>query len=205
MLSYGDLGTRLRALRCSVLGTTDVSRWADAEAFDDWHPRTKLIADLIPSGSSVIEFGAGRRLLESYLDPSCTYVPSDIVSRGPDTIVLDLNQRPLPDFGERFDVAVLAGVLEYIQRLPSFAIWLASTADTAIASYTPARTRPGSLRRLRERYARAGAGWVNSFSEAELLQIFAAAGLQPTQVLDWRTDEGDERIFHLGRPAVPPA
>jgi hypothetical protein len=199
MLSYGDLGTRFRALRCSVVGTTDVSRWADANAFDDWDQRTRLIADLIPAGASVIEFGAGRRLLENHLDPSSTYVPSDIVSRGPDTIVLDLNRRPLPDLGRRFDVAVLAGVLEYIHKLPSFAIWLASTADAVIASYTPAKTRPRSLRRLRERYARAGAGWVNSFSEAELLEIFAAAGLRPTRVLDWRTDEGDERIFHCLR------
>ena len=92
---------------------------------------------------------------------------------------------------------MLAGVLEYIHHLPSFAIWLASTADTVIASYTPAKSRPRSLRRLRERYARAGAGWVNSFSEAELLEIFAVAGLRPERVLDWRTDEGDERIFHL--------
>ena len=197
MLSYGDLGTRLRALRCSLFGTTDVARWADADAYDDWRDRSRLMAGLIPPGSSVIEFGAGRRLLEQYLDPACTYVPSDIVSRGPGTIVLDLNRRPLPDLGQRFDVAALAGVLEYVQRLPSLAAWLASLADSVVASYTPAKSRPRSIGRLRERYTRAGAGWVNSYSEAELLRIFASAGLQLVEVVDWRTDEGDERIFHL--------
>lgn len=200
MLSYGDIGTRLRALRCSVLGTTDASRWEDAAAYDDWDERTRLIASLIRPGSSVIEFGAGRRQLEQYLDPSCSYVPSDLVSRGPGTIVLDLNRRPLPDLGRRFDVAVLAGVLEYIQRLPSFAAWLASISDTVIASYTPARSRPRSLRRLCERYARAGAGWVNSYSEEELLDVFARDGLQPVEVVDWHTEDGDERIFRLARP-----
>jgi len=200
MLSYGDMGTRLRALRCSVLGTTDESRWVDAATYDDWDERTRLIASLVSPGSSVIEFGAGRRLLEQYLDPSCTYVPSDLVSRGPGTIVLDLNRRPLPDLGRRFDVAVLAGVLEYIQRLPSFAAWLASISDTIIASYTPAKSRPRSLRRLREQYARAGAGWVNSYSEEELLEVFARSGLQPAEVVDWHTDDGDERIFRLARP-----
>jgi len=200
MLSYGDIGTRLRALRCSVLGTTDAWRWVDAAAYDNWDERTRLIAGLIPPGSGVIEFGAGRRQLEQYLDPSCSYVPSDLVSRGEGTIVLDLNSRPLPNLGRRFDVSVLAGVLEYIQRLPSFAIWLASISDTVIASYTPARSRPRSLGRLRERYARAGAGWVNSYSEQELLEIFANAGLQAAEIVDWHTEDGDERIFRLARP-----
>lgn len=197
MLSYNDFRTRSRALRCSLFGTTDVDRWADASAFDNWDQRTELMATRIPAGSSVIEFGAGRRQLERYLDPSCSYVPLDLVSRGAGTIVLDLNQRPLPDLGRRFDVAVLAGVLEYIQRLPSFATWLAGISDSVIASYAVARTRPRSVGRLVERYRRAGAGWVNGYSEVELLDIFATAEFQLTEVIDWRTEEGDERIFHL--------
>ena len=55
------------------------------------------MAELIPKGSVVLEFGAGRRQTEKWLDAGCTYIPSDVVSRGPDTIVLDLNSSTLPD------------------------------------------------------------------------------------------------------------
>ena len=72
---------------------TDSSRWADTRnILEVWEPRTKQVAALVPNNSRVIEFGAGNRNLERYLDPSCTYVPSDLVDRGPGTIVCDLNK-----------------------------------------------------------------------------------------------------------------
>src|ERR1700743_3487879 len=110
----------------TLLKKTDRRRWADTKnIYRSWEPRTKLVATLVPDNSRVIEFGAGRRVLERYLDPSCTYVPSDIVDRGPRTIVCDLNQRPLPDLGAGvYDVAVILGVLEYVSDLPSMLDWL---------------------------------------------------------------------------------
>jgi hypothetical protein len=51
-----------------------------------------------------------KRRLESYLDPSCSYFPSDAVDRGGNTIVLDLNSRPLPDLSYlELDLEVLLG------------------------------------------------------------------------------------------------
>src|SRR5262249_34942190 len=115
----------LRALN-ALLKKTDRRRWMDPRSLHArWEPRTKIVAALVPDNSRVIEFGAGNRILERYLDPSCTYVPSDMVDRGPGTIVCDLNQRPLPDLGQNvYDVAVLIGVLEYLRDVPSVLDWL---------------------------------------------------------------------------------
>jgi hypothetical protein len=183
-----------------LFGKTDTARWADASSYDDWEERTRIIASLVPPGTSVIEFGAGGRGLERYLDPSCGYVPSDLVSRGPGTIVLDLNRRPLPDLTTHaFDVAIFAGVLEYIRDLPSFLEWLSRQSPGCIASYGCATSPRHSLARLSETLRRVGSGWTNTFTEAELLGLFGSAGYRLAQTLDWHTPEGDERIFRFRR------
>src|SRR6185312_6627264 len=86
---------------------TDYSRWANARSiYSSWEPRTEMAADLVPNHSRVIEFGAARRALEKYLDPSCVYTASDLVDRGLGTIVCDLNERPLPHLSaDPYDVA----------------------------------------------------------------------------------------------------
>lgn len=199
MLRYGDWRTRVGALRCRFFGTPDRARWTDASAFDDWEERTRLIAGLIPAGSRVAELGAGSRMLEKYLDPSCTYLPCDLVSRGPDSLAFDLNRRPLPELGV-VDVVVLAGVLEYIRSVPSLFEWLGGQAKQVIASYGCAKSRPGSPQRVVESYRRAGAGWVNSYSEAELMEMAARAGLSHERTLSWHEPDV-EHIFVFRRSA----
>jgi hypothetical protein len=200
MLPYHDWATRLGAIKCKLFGKADLGRWADPTQYDDWEERSKMIAEMIPAGARVIEFGAGSRLLERHLDRSCVYVPSDLVSRGPDTIVLDLNKGPLPDFTSyRFDVAVMAGVLEYVSNLRSFVSWLGRQVPTVIASYEVAQGNGGRLKRLAESFSRLGVGWVNSYSEQELVGLFTRAGLPLTGFVDWHGADGDERIFHFER------
>ena len=136
MLEYNTWSTRLKALRCKLFGKTDFERWTDASTFDDWEERSKIIARLVSPGAKVIEFGVGTDKLRRHLDPSCRYTPSDLVSRGPGTIVLDLNQRPLPDLTEYgFDLAIFAGVLEYIRDLRSFLPWLRKQTPACLVSY----------------------------------------------------------------------
>jgi hypothetical protein len=49
-----------RMLR-SLLGMTDIDRWrCPSELLPEWDARTELLADLVPAGARVIEFGAGR-------------------------------------------------------------------------------------------------------------------------------------------------
>jgi hypothetical protein len=181
-----------------VLGRRpDVSRWAQVSSFDEeWEERTRIMARLVPKGSRVIEFGAGARRMARYLDPSCTYLASDVIHRGPGTLVWDLNERPLPDLSPfKVDVAIFGGVLEYLVRLEPIARWLAHHVSTCIASYECAESAAWSLGRLRERFRRARLGWVSTHTETELAGLFRAAGFVCDQKVIWHTPTGDEPIF----------
>jgi hypothetical protein len=71
---------------------------------DRWPSRLERVADLVPPSSRVIDLGAGAQGLRDYLPPSCHYTPADL----PD---FDMNAGLWPE--GRWDIAVMAGVLEY--------------------------------------------------------------------------------------------
>ena len=116
----------LRNFVMRLAGRADYRRWVSPAGHETWwDERTQLIASMIPTGARVIEFGCGRRQLENFLPDECTYVPSDLVERGPGTIVCDLNTRPLPDLGHlALQVAVFGGVLEYVCDVESVIQWV---------------------------------------------------------------------------------
>jgi hypothetical protein len=144
----------------------------------------------------VIEFGAGRRQLETLLPDGCTYVPSDLVDRGPGTLVVDLDDRPLPDLaGIGAGIAVFGGVFEYLHRFEDVPPWLAQQVSKCIASYECASSSAGTFARLRENAARLRNGWVTTYTEDELVSLFGAAGWQCSHRRTWTTADGDERIF----------
>jgi hypothetical protein len=176
---------------------SDVSRWSSLDSFDpSWGSRAELIAELVPEGSRVIEFGAGRRQLEALLPHGCTYIPSDLVDRGPGTLVVDLDDRPLPDLARLApDLAVFAGVFEYLHHFADIPRWLAAQVPTCIASYECASSRAGTFARLRERSARLRNGWATTYTERELVDLFVAAGWDCSERRTWTTPDGDERIF----------
>lgn len=179
---------------------TDYNRWAGPRnIYANWEPRSKIAATLVPNHSRVIEFGAGKRVLERYLDPSCSYVPSDIVDRGPGTIVFDLNQRPLPDLGtDAYDVAVLLGVLEYVRDVPSFLDWLTKLVPTCVLGCVTAQAKSAlSLRAVRETIRRMRGGWLNIYREDELISLFRQRGFTLTQDDNWE----DQRLFVFSRLA----
>ena len=179
---------------------TDYSRWVEPRnIYASWESRTRRAAELVPNNSRVIEFGAAKRVLERYLDPSCTYVPSDIVDRGPGTIVLDLNQRPLPDLGvNTYDVAVLMGVLEYVGDMPSVLDWLAKQVPVCVVSYAcapPAR----SLRGMRGTVGRLHKGWMNNYREEKFRSLFRERGFLSLHEEAWE----NQRIFVFSqRPSL---
>src|SRR5262245_3702226 len=89
--------------------TTDYQRWRQVSRLDaDWSQRLTVVASLIAPNSRVLEFGAGRQILRALLPSTCTYVPSDLVSRSEDTFICDLNAASLPKFPEH-DTAVFSG------------------------------------------------------------------------------------------------
>jgi hypothetical protein len=185
----------------TLLKKTDRRRWADPRSlYASWEPRNKRVAALVPNNSRVIEFGAGKRILERYLDPSCTYVPSDVVDRGPGTIVCDLNQRPLPDLGsDVYDVAVLSGVLEYVRDVPSMLDWLTKYIAVCVLTYAPAKANGYSPRALLERIGRLRHGWMNNYREEELRSLFREQSFELVQEDDWE----EQRLFVFSqRPSV---
>ena len=143
----------------------DYRRWTSPDGLQHWwDERTQLIATMVPPGTRVIEFGCGRRVLEHNLPRGCTYVPSDIVERGPDTVVCDLNASRLPDLRHLgLQVAVFSGVLEYVADVGAVARWLAGLGiQTCIASYDAWPTDLGLVGSFRERARRVQNGYMSS-------------------------------------------
>ena len=94
------------------------------------------------------------------------------------------------------DVVVFAGVLEYIDAFAGRArVARPARSSTCIASYECAASAPRSLARLGEVVRRWRTGWVNTYTEAELVGMFGAAGFGCVERRTWSTPLGDERIF----------
>jgi Methyltransferase domain len=186
----------------TVLKKTDRKRWANTRnIYASWEPRSRMVAGLVPKGSRVIEFGAGRRVLEQYLDDSCTYRPSDIVDRGPGTIVCDLNQRPLPELGLNvYDVAVIVGVLEYVSDVPALLDWLTQYVTHIVLTYACTKANGRSPRALVETAVRMRHGWINNYREEDLRSLFRERGFELTRAEDWEK----QRVFVFSRRGSSP-
>lgn len=176
-----------------LLHRSDYHRWTPLHSLETWwDSRTEKIARLIPKNTRVIEFGAGRRQLEGFLDRSCTYIPSDLVDRGPGTIICDLNQRPLPDFRSvEAEVAVFSGVLEYIRDLGSLIEWLSKQVSLCVASYTYVLPNGSALQKIRSRCDRLYYGYMNDYTEEALIELFNRYGFVCTMKDTWTS----QRIF----------
>ena len=187
-----------RTLGHWLIGRSDYRRWKDIRNLEEWwDSRTKGIVQFIPKNSRVVEFGAGRLQLELYLDSSCSYVPSDLVDRGRGTIICDLNQRPLPDLRHlEADVAVFSGVLEYIRDLSSLTQWLSLQVSSCVASYAYAESEPHTIRRLWERIQRARYGYMNAYTEEELVMLFRESGFVCIKKDTWES----QRLFLFAKP-----
>ena len=87
----------------------------DLEKLKDYFSEcaTYLQEYLDPSDKTIIDFGAGSMYLKRFLSEGVTYYPVDIVKRSEDTIVCDLNKGEFPN--KKADVAILSGILEYLE------------------------------------------------------------------------------------------
>jgi hypothetical protein len=168
---------------------SDYARWSNVENLETWWtPRTAKLAALIPDGSAVIEFGAGRRQLERFLPAGTRYVASDLVDRGPNTLICDLNQRPLPRVVDlHVDTAVFSGVLEYIVDVPAVVHWLAPVITTIVASYAYVPDTAGTIDGTRHRLERLENGYMNHYSRDQIAAVFEAAGYVCAQTDAWES------------------
>lgn len=91
----------------------------------------------------------------------------------------------------RPNVAVFVGVLEYIKDLPSLSSWLSQQVRTCTASYAYASTRQGTIGRALESLRRAHFGYMNTYTEDELVDLFAGCGFTCIRTDTWN----DQRLF----------
>lgn len=162
-----------------TLNRSDYKRWGSLnELSETWDNRTIEMAKYILPNSKVIEFGAGRIVLKDFLPKNCTYTPSDIVDRGKGTIICDLNKTPLPEF-EHYDYSVFSGVLEYVNNVPKLIEHLSMYMDSFIISYATISEDSKNIKRGMH-------GWVNNYTEKNIIEIFQKNGFSNTNRSTWR-------------------
>jgi hypothetical protein len=166
-------------------GASDYRRWSNATSLSvlDWESRTAQMAKLIPPGTTVLEFGAGRMILKNHLAEGCKYIPSDLVDRGSGTIVCDLNARDLPVFPPH-DVVFFSGVLEFVYDLNRLAAHISQDCNIIVASYSCVAEEQAANKR-----ARRAAGWVNDYTSGEFERLFARSGFRCDHVECWNTQK----------------
>lgn len=183
------LSVRLvRNVVMSAFSRPDYERWQSPGGLEEWwDERTQALAQFIPDGSTVIEFGAGRRQLEKFLPPACTYIPSDLTDRGPGTLVCDINKRPLPSLAHLApDVAVFSGVFEYVKEVQAVVNWLRESGVTTIVCSFDAMPTPMDWRsRLAERRRRVYCGYMNNLTANEFKETFLAAHMRCVEDRRW--------------------
>jgi len=164
---------------------TDYQRWQDLRNHRaTWDHRNELIAQRIPAGASVFEFGAGRCILAEMIPPDCRYTDSDLVARSDNSFVVDLNARPLPMF-PKSDYAIFSGVLEYLQDNKSLIQHLPQSFNNVICSYIVTEIKP-------DQAFRTSRDWHSNYSKAQLIKLFAAVGYECEEVVDC---QGQQLIF----------
>lgn len=147
----------------------DIARWSQVSMTPTpWSRRMEIMAGLIHEGETVLDVGAGSGDLEWQLPPACKYLALDCVDRLPGVILLDLDRAE--SIPARVDVAVLAGVLEYLAHPVRALRMLAEVAPRLVLSYHAAA--PGEDRRDGPN------GWISHLYEDELLWILTALKLR---------------------------
>lgn len=164
--------------------TLNAQRWIDGGAFEsNWDGRTKLLAQMIPAGASVIEFGCGYVTLNRYLPPGCTYVGSDLYARGHGNLVQDFNA---PDFhlSEKYSHCVLSGTLEYVKNIFKFLEVISPCVNNIATSYALVEHNRSNRQQ-----------WANAFTLIELLDIFHSFGYQCNTIKRWKR----QVLIHFSR------
>ncbi|QGP79585.1 hypothetical protein [Sphingobium sp. CAP-1] len=148
-------------------GVSDWNRWASDKVFPpQWDERTAAMATMIPDAvKSVADFGCGTMALRTLLAEHVTYVPIDIVARGADTVVMDLNAPVLPSLPQA-GIAFLGGVMEYIIDLPRLIRALCQGYSMVVCSYVGAAGKAETTAKRRSD------GWVNDFRISEIIAMF---------------------------------
>jgi hypothetical protein len=156
----------------TLSGRTHMRRWRKvATEIPPWDERNRLIASLIPDGSSVVDLGSGAMTLRTHLKRACTYQPCDVIPSAPEVLLCDFNASVYPTFSRYFDYVVCSGILEYVADVRGFLSRAAGFGKTLLISYNPRIAGQSRVFRMSN-------NWVNSFTKDELERLFEEAELK---------------------------
>lgn len=160
--------------------TTNFERWRAIGTEDaKWDSRYKAITRYIRPFDRVLELGCGSERLKRHLPVGCRYLPSDIIQRSANCLVIDLNATVLAPLDDNHDVCVMAGVLEYVRDVDAIFTWLVARVDAIVFSYATVDQFP-DLEKRNSVY-----GWFSHHSHEAVLAIAARRGLHCAQVSAW--------------------
>ena len=152
----------------------NLRRWTKvSQEIPSWDARNRLIAGIVPPGSSVLDIGAGAQTLRRHLRETSFYTPCDLVQSTSDTILCDFNNGLIPTGLPRHDFAICSGVLEYIRTPAPFLKLLREHGRQVILSYNVRLPEDSLVDRLAN-------DWVNNYNAAEIRQLLIDHGLRPS-------------------------
>jgi hypothetical protein len=171
-------------------GRSDTERWAKLEKRGaHWDSRAAMAARHIPAGQRVLDIGAGAMALRSQLAAGCSYFPADIVSRGPECQVVDLNQGQFP-VGQ-YDWITFLGVLEYVYEPVAVLTRARASASSAIITYCTMNHGEVQTRR--------GMGWVNDYTRTEFEGLLATAEWKVGEVAEVKRGPGNIQLMFVAQ------
>jgi hypothetical protein len=141
--------------------------WRAFEYFDEaWKERIARMAARLPDSARVIDVGCGKMWLHE-LRPDLDYVGVDYDSRGPGSVIADINAKQFPSL--HADWMFVSGALEYVHDPDWLIAELCSRAPACVLSYCSVDTH-GDVETRRDW------GWVNHLSMSDLKARFANHG-----------------------------
>lgn len=157
--------------------------WSDSaihkQRYWKWARRARFVARACRQDRWVCDIGCGMQALRWFLSKETIYLPADLRQWTEDTELCDLNRGQLPERAlELCDVAVMIGVLYYVQDPEALFGHLSNYAEFVVFTYNPTDTHP-----KRKQH------WICHMSEIELLGILARQGFG----LHYRTQFGPNR------------
>jgi len=183
-----NLGFSVVRICKAFLQRTDYARWQKNISYvPDWDERNVIIARHIPTGSTVLDLGAGAQTLRRYLKAGCLYVPCDLIKSSPDCLVCDFNDGDYPQIARQYDFSVCSGLFEYVREPLKFLRCIKSYAGTVMFSYCP-----WGGRKI-ERITRLEQGWINHLTMEQLEELFRQAGYTWQRIGEWQ----DHLIYQL--------
>jgi hypothetical protein len=177
----------------------DRERWGDPANYRPrWAERSKLAASLVQSGTSVLEIVVGTGVFRDAVSARTAYVGADLEPLDPTTIPLDIDRDELP--ARRFDYVVLLGVITYLHRPRDAVRKICGVADRIVVSYC---CRRAELTAEDVRESRRSRGWLNDFTQAEFVALFARHGFELASSRPLATTEGfDEFLMEIRRSSA---